>query len=663
MWYYGGMKNQASKTIILLSLAMGLFIWAAPGVGFAEDYRLNSPNGKLQVTITIQEDLLYTIHLGTRQILSPSPLAITLKGYGVLGISPKIKDVSRRTSNQKLKPVVPVKSKEIVDHYQEIVFDFEGDYSLDFRAYDDAIAYRFRTRLPGEITVTSEQVTLNFPEDHSLYFPTEESFLTHSERLYEYESLSGISWEKMAHLPILVDAGGGLKLAFTEADLFDYPGLYLRGTRSPSLRGKFPACALKEIQTRDRTVEVSERADYIAKTQGRRSFPWRVLVVAQDDGHLLTNQTVFKLARPLKIEDPSWIKPGKVAWDWWNANNVFDVPFRAGINTETYKYYIDFAASFGLEYIILDEGWSDTTDLLKVNPDISMPELLAHAKSKNVGIILWVVWKTLDTQLQEALDLFHSWGIKGIKVDFMQRDDQWMVNYYWRIAAEAAKRHLLVDFHGSYKPAGLRRAYPNVLTREGVKGLENTKWSKQPSPEHNLILPFTRMLAGPMDYTPGAMINAQENNFRSVFTRPMSLGTRCHQLALYVVFESPLQMLSDSPSHYLREPDCMEFLGPVPTVWDETRVLAAKVGDYIVIARKNGRDWYVGALTDWTARELTVDFSFLEAGEHTITFFRDGPNADRYGNDYVKQAKKVNSSDTWKIQLAAGGGWAARITR
>jgi alpha-glucosidase len=655
------MKKQAHKTITMIVLALGTFLWTIPGSSFAEEFQLNSPDGKLQVTISIEQDLRYSASLGNKQILAPSPLTMTVEGHGVLGKSPKLKSSDRRSANQILKPVVPVKSKEIVDNYQEIVLDFEEGYSLDFRAYDDAVAYRFRTRLPGEITVISELVTLNFPDDHPLYFPTEESFLTHSERLYEYESLSKIPWEKMAHLPILVDGGSNLKLAFTEADLFDYPGLYLRGTRSTALRGKFPAYALKEIQTRDRTVEVAERADFIARTKGDRPFPWRVLVVAQNDGQLLTNQTVFKLARPLQIKDPSWIKPGKVAWDWWNANNVFNVPFTAGINTETYKYYIDFASRYGIEYIILDEGWSDTTNLLKVNPDINMPELLAHAKAKNVGVILWVVWKTLDDQLQEALDLFRSWDIKGIKVDFMQRDDQWMVNYYWRIAEEAAKRQMLVDFHGSYKPSGLRRAYPNVLTREGVKGLENTKWSKQPSPEHDLILPFTRMLAGPMDYTPGAMINAQEKNFRSVFTRPMSLGTRCHQLALYVVFESPLQMLCDSPSHYLREPGCMEFLGPVPAVWDETRVLAAKVGDYIVIARKSGHDWYLGALTDGTPRALTIDFSFLDTGEYTIEFYRDGANAGRYGNDYVKQIKKIDRNDTWNIQLAPGGGWAARI--
>ena len=363
------------------------------------------------------------------------------------------------------------------------------------------------------------------------------------------------------------------------------------------------------------------------------------------------------------IEDTSWIRPGKVALDWWNANNIYGVDFRAGVNTDTYKYYIDFASRYGIEYVILDEGWSKPSDIFAINPDIDMEELLSHARQKNVGIILWVVWKALDDKLQEALDLFEKWGVKGIKVDFMQRDDQWMVNYYWRVAKEAAKRKLLVDFHGSYKPAGLRRTYPNVLTREGVRGLENVKLSNYPTPEHNVTLPFIRMLAGPMDYTPGAMINSQEENFRPIFDRPMSMGTRCHQLAMYVVFESPLQILCDSPSRYLRESECMEFLEKVPSVWDQTKALEAKVGDYVLVARKSGAQWYLGAMTDEIKRELTVDFSFLDGGDYTIEIYQDGINADRYGNDYKKVVRNISKSDKLKIQLAPGGGWVARIFR
>ncbi len=405
-----------------------------------------------------------------------------------------------------------------------------------------------------------------------------------------------------------------------------------------------------------------ERADYIARTSGERTFPWRILIIAREDADLIENTMVYRLAPKLELVDTSWIRPGKVAWDWWNANNIYGVDFRAGVNTETYRYYIDFAADHGIEYVILDEGWYGLGDLFDINPEIDMEELLSHARDRGVGIILWVVWKTLDDQLQPALDQFERWGVAGIKVDFMQRDDQLMVHYYWKIAAEAAKRRLLVDFHGAYKPAGLRRAYPNVLTREGVRGLENSKWSEHPTPEHNVTLPFTRMLAGPVDYTPGAMINAQEKNFHPVFTRPMSLGTRCHQLAMYVVFESPLQMLADSPSNYLREPECLSFLSAVPTVWDETRVLAARVGDYVALARRHGDEWYIGAMTDWTPRELALDLSFLGEGAFCIEIFEDGVNADRNAIDYRRVEKTIMADERLTISLATGGGWAARIT-
>jgi alpha-glucosidase len=372
---------------------------------------------------------------------------------------------------------------------------------------------------------------------------------------------------------------------------------------------------------------------------------------------------VFKLAKECQLKNTAWIKPGKVAWDWWNANNVYGVNFKSGINTATYKYYVDFASRYGIEYIILDEGWSKTTDLFAVNPDINIDELLKYAKSKNVGVILWVVWKTLDNQLQQALDQFEKWGVRGIKVDFMQRDDQLMVNYYWKVAEEAAKRHLLVDFHGSYKPDGLSRTYPNVLTREGVRGLEQSKGSMYPTPEHNVTIPFIRMLAGGMDYTPGAMINAQLRDFRPINDRPMSMGTRCHQLAMYVVFESPLQMLCDNPTNYLKEPECMQFLSKVPSVWDETIPLDCKVADYVMVARKRGTVWYVGAMTDWTPRTLSVDFSFLPAGVYSATIYQDGVNANRVGNDYKRIVKQIKNTDKMQINLAPGGGWVARIVK
>jgi len=399
----------------------------------------------------------------------------------------------------------------------------------------------------------------------------------------------------------------------------------------------------------------------MARTRGTREFPWRVLVIAPRDAVLLESDIVYRLASETSMADTSWIRPGKVAWDWWNANNVYGVPFRAGVNTDTYKHYIDFAAAHGIEYVILDEGWYPLGDLLSVVPQMDLDAIAAHAREKKVGLILWVVWKTFDDQMAAALDKFEAWGVAGIKVDFMQREDQWMVNFYERVAREAAKRRLLVDFHGAYKPTGLSRTYPNVLTSEGVLGLEQSKWSDLASPENAVTFPFIRMLAGPVDYTPGAMTNATKADFKPIFNRPMSQGTRCHQLAMYVVYESPLQMLADSPSNYVREPESLAFLSAVPTVWDETRVVSAAVGEHILVARRSGREWYVGALTSWTPRDLEVDLSFLGAGTFDADLYRDGPNADRAGVDYVRETRAVTAADRLKVHLAPGGGFAARL--
>jgi alpha-glucosidase len=427
------------------------------------------------------------------------------------------------------------------------------------------------------------------------------------------------------------------------------------------LDGTFPPYPLKEKLVRDRDYQVVESADYIAVTTGKRTFPWRVLGIVDRDADLITNPLVYLLESPSKVQDTSWIKPGKVSWDWWNDNNVYGVDFKAGINTQTYKYYIDFAAKYGIPYIILDEGWYKLGNVLDVVPEINMEELTGYAKEKNVGVILWVVWKTLDDQLIPALDQYQKWGIKGIKVDFMQRSDEILINYYHRVSRETAKRHMLVDFHGDQKPATMTRTWPNLISTEGVRGLEWSKWSAEAEPEHNVTLPFTRMFLGPMDYTPGAMLNATKASFAPILHRPMSLGTRCHQLAMYVVYESPLQMLADSPSNYLREPEAMEFLAAVPTEWDESKALDGKIAEYAAVARRNGSDWYVGAMNNWTARELEIDFSFLPAGQFEMTAYQDGENADRFGSDYKLVKMPVTRTTKLKIKLAPGGGWAARI--
>jgi len=485
--------------------------------------------------------------------------------------------------------------------------------------------------------------------------------MSHNERKYLPQHLSAILPEFIASLPAVVEVGGGAKLAVAESDVEDYPGLWLKGTGGNGLDAMFPPYPLKEKLVRDRDLHVTEAADYIAATAGARAFPWRVLGIAEHDGDLLTNQIVWLLEKPSQVADTSWIKPGKVAWDWWNALNLYGVDFQSGVNTASYKYFIDFAAKYQIPYIILDEGWYKLGNVLEVVPEVNMEELAAYAKEKNVGLILWVVWKTLDDQLEPALDQYAKWGVKGIKVDFMQRSDQVLINYYHRVSRETAKRKMLVDFHGDQKPATMTRTWPNLISTEGVRGMEWSKWSAETEPEHDVTLPFTRMFLGPMDYTPGAMLNAQKDSFRAIFSRPMSQGTRCHQLGMYVVYESPLQMLSDSPSNYLREPESMEFLTAVPTVWDETKVLQARIADYVAVARRNGREWYVGAMTDWSPRELELDFSFLPEGNFQMQAYEDGVNADRMGSDYKMTKTQVNNKTKLKIKMAPGGGWAARI--
>jgi alpha-glucosidase len=567
----------------------------------------------------------------------------------------------RRTVLDSIRPIVPEKRALIVEHYNELSLTFDGGWGMDLRAFDGGVAYRFRTDRAGAVTVVEERFQPRFPGDPSVWIPTEDSFLTHQERLYQELTISDIPADTMGGTPLLVAPPGLPKVLITEADLRSYPGLYLKGTGADALEGVFPAYPRVEEQVRDRTVRVVEREPFLARSEGPRTFPWRVFIVAREDRELVESTLVYQLAPSLEIPDPSWIRPGKVAWDWWNASSLIGVDFHSGLNTETYLHFIDFAADHDIEYIILDEGWSNPANLRELNSDMDLPAILRRGQERGVGIILWVVWKTLEDQFEEALDQFSEWGVAGIKVDFMQRDDQPMVEYYWRVAAAAARRHLLVDFHGAYKPTGLRRAYPNVLTREGVLGLEHSKWDRQPTPKHNVTLPYIRMVAGPMDYRPGAMRNAQDQRFYAIFDRPMSLGTRVHQLAMYVVFESPLQMLADSPSNYAREPECLAYLSEVPTTWDETRVLSGAVGEWIALARRKGEEWYVGAMTDWNPRDLELDLSFLGPGGWSGEVFSDGANVQNNAEDYRRTEVTVDPEILLTAHLGPGGGWVARL--
>jgi alpha-glucosidase len=663
------MRRHPRFVLTVAAIALGAMATAGPA--FAQKaqrkargpFTIASPGGAIVATLATDGQLTWSIALRGREILKPSRIAMTLDGGRVLGDRAAVTGTATRAIDRALKPTVAAKRAEVRDRFNERRVDFAGGYSLIVRAYDDGVAYRWATKLPGDMTVIGEDVTLAFAQDHSLYFPEETSFQSHQERQYRRLRISELKQGQFSSLPAMADLGGGAKAVLTESDLFDYPGMDLTVGAGPNtLKGLFPAYPRKVVLERDRDEKVVEREDYVARTRGTRDFPWRVLVITERDADLISTDIVFRLASETTMADTGWIAPGKVAWDWWNDLNVYGVPFKAGINTDTYKHYIDFAAENGLQYIILDEGWYKLGDLLSVSPGVDMETLAAYARQKRVGLIMWVIWKTLDLQMQPALDQFEKWGVKGIKVDFMQREDQWMVNFYERVAREAAKRKLLVDFHGAYKPTGLYRTWPNVVTSEGVLGLEQSKWGDMASPDNAVTFPFMRMLAGPVDYTPGAMINATKRDFRPVHNRPMSQGTRCQQLAMYVVFESPLQMLADSPSNYRREPESLAFLSAVPTTWDETKALDAKVGEYILLARRHGREWYVGALTNWNARDLEIDLSFLGAGTFQAEMFRDGANADRAGVDYARAQLEVTAQGRLNVHLAPGGGFVAHIT-
>jgi alpha-glucosidase len=645
------------RQIGLLSLA-----FSAPADAADWTRSLRSPDGAVEVRIDGGEMLRYSVSLGAKPLLKDAELWLEIDGVR-MGPRSTLKSATPGSVDRVVEPPVRHRAERIRDRFNEIRLEMNGGYAVTFRAYDEGVAYRFETSLKASaVKVRAEGASFRFVADLAVHYPKEESFFSHQEREYLSLRLKDIAATAIASLPAVVDAGDGVRVAIAESDVEGYPGLWLRGSAGPALDATFPPYPLEEKLERDRNWKVAKTADYIATTRGTRTYPWRILGIARKDADLLTNHMVYLLASPSRVSETSWIKPGKVAWDWWNAHNIHGVDFKSGINTATYKYYIDFAARYGLEYVILDEGWYPLGNLLKVVPDMDMEELTAYARAKNVGLILWVVAKTFEDQFDAAFEKFERWGVKGIKVDFMQRDDQKLIDFYHRVCEAAAKRKMLVDFHGTQRTALMTRTWPNLISTEGVRGLEQSKWSEYANPEHNVVLPFTRMLLGPMDYTPGAMVNASKKTFAKIFEAPMSQGTRGHQLAMYVVYESALQMLSDTPSNYLREPEAMEFLGPVPSVWDETRVLDAKFGDYVLIARRRGGDWWVGAMTDWTGRELEVDLSFLPTGRFALDAFGDGPNADRWGSDWQRSKRDVDRTTKLKIRLAEGGGWAARLT-
>lgn len=631
---------------------------------------LTSPDGRLAVSVQTKGQTAFSVSLGGQPLLQNAQIGLQLADQ-TLGQNATARKPTTKNVKTVITPEIRVKTAQIPDEYTELTIPFRENFSLQFRAYNDAVAYRFVTNLPDSVTVVNEQFGFSLPASAEAFFQVikqQPPFLNNYEWPYEPKAFSALGQPTRVQLPLLVDLKNGTKLLLTEADLSDYPGLYFTARADGAMQAYFPQ-VVKSYQMPekpkfgwDRTTQPTETLPYLARTSGKRSFPWRVVAISNNDGDLLTNQIVYKLARPNALGDVSWVRPGKVAWDWWNDWNLTGVPFEAGVNTATYKAYVDFAAKHRLEYIILDDGWYELGDVTKIVDGLDMPEILRYAAGKNVGVILWVSWKTFTDQMPAALDLYEKWGVKGLKIDFMDRDDQEMVNWYERVAREAAKHRLLLDLHGA-KPMSWHRTYPNIVNFEGVMGLEQVKWSQNANPQMAVTIPFIRMFNAPLDYTPGAMLNAQKAEFRSVNRRPMSLGTRCQQLAMYVVYEAPLQMLSDSPSNYDREPESTAFIASVPTVWDTVVPLQNKVGEYVSVARKHGSDWFVGGLANWTARDLTVDFSFLEPGTYTLQLFQDGPNAHRNGTDYTRTVRDVTATDKLTVKLAPGGGFAGRLVK
>jgi alpha-glucosidase len=659
-----GTKMKRYLLILIVACSLPYYLQGQKG----NNYVVTSPDGSIELIVKTSDLLQWSVRDNGQQIIDPSPISLQLSDGSSLGEGVRVRSAHMEEVESSFK-AIHYKKDMVSDHCNQLILNCRGDFGVIFRVYDDAVAYRFFTNIKGEIVIEDEEANFNFPEDYPVFIPymhdyrDDRIFNCSFESLYTEQNISQFRTDSLAFLPLLVDVGGGKKVAIMEADLEDYPGMFMSlNETGKGYKGVFAPYPLEEKQLRINYIPV-KRADYIALTNGTRRFPWRAVIISENDKELLNNDLVQKLASPCRIEDISWVEPGQVAWDWWSGINISHVDFRAGINTETYKYYIDFASANGIRYIILDAGWSSPDDLMKTRLEIDLPAIVEHGRNKGVGVILWAAWHQLLTQLDEVFSFYSEMGIRGFKVDFIDRDDQLAVASTYGIAKKAAEYHLMVDYHGIYKPTGLQRTYPNVMGFEGVKGMENVKWANENVPGYDVTIPFIRMLAGPMDYTPGAMRNANRRNFAPINNNPMSQGTRCHQLAMYVIYEVPLQMLSDNPTVYMKEQECTDFITSVPVVFDRTVPLLGKVGEYAVLARKKSDTWYVGAMTNWDPRELTIDLSFLEEGEYRAVIFKDGINADRQASDYKKEVRTVNSSDQIKIDLSPGGGWAARFEK
>ena len=631
----------------------------------AKTVDVKSPSGTLRVSIELNDKICYSVYAGDDVLLKDCSLALDL-GTEVLGESPKLRSTKRGKIEEKIKREIPIKNALVANHCNTLRLNFSGNYAVEFRVFDTGVAYRFITNKKKDIEVMGEDFTINFPDSYMAHISKTSGFKTSYENPYTHVKTTDYkASDEMSYFPVLLETTHGYNILISEADLYDYPCMFVKSTGENGLTSVFPKYPLEFGEDGDRSVKILKEADYIAKTSGMRSFPWRFFVISKDACDIAENEMSFVLSSAPGVTDEwNWVKPGQVSWEWWNGASPYgpDVNFEAGFNQDTYKYFIDFAAKNKIPYILMDEGWAlSTRDPYTPNPKVNVHEIIRYGKEKGVGVLLWLTWLTVENHF-ELFKTFSEWGVAGVKIDFMDRSDQWMVNYYERVAQEAAKYKLVVDFHGSFKPAGLERKYPNVLSYEGVRGMEQMGGCY---PDNTLYLPFMRNAVGPMDYTPGAMISMQPEVYHSERPNSASIGTRAYQMALYVIFESGIQMLADNPTMYYKNQECTDFIASVPVTWDETKVLQAKIGEYIITARRKGNDWFIGAICNGKepVREFELSLDFLESGkDFQLTSFEDGINSGRQAMDYRKKTATVKQSDKIKIKMVRNGGWTGRLS-
>jgi len=661
------MKN--NKKLYLAILSLLLLIGNASFAAKEKKYVLSSPDGTLKVEISAGNELAYQVMHGNDTILSHSNIGLVLENGTIVGKTPRITGERRRKIKDNIESPF-YRFKEFVATGNELDLKLKGGFGIIFRAYNEGVAYRFYTTQSSDIIIKEEQAEFNFKEDYTAYLPyttnDKKTMAMAYQNVYDITPLSKAQ-PKLAFLPVTVDCGS-VKLTLLESDLEAYPGMFVQSQQGKyGLKGVFaPYPAKTDFYPWRKQEYVTETTDFISRSRGSRSYPWRVLAITEKDTDMPVNNLVYALASPNRIGDTSWIKTGKVAWDWWNDWNLKGVPFKAGINMDTYKYYIDFASRNGLEFIVLDEGWYDpkSGDMLTVIPELDLPELIAYGKSKGVEIVLWTVFNVLDSQLEAACKKYADMGIKGFKVDFLDRDDQTAVEMVYRIAEMTARYKLTLDLHGIYKPTGINRTYPHIINFESVFGMEEVKWTdiKNNMPLYDVTFPYIRMMAGPVDYTPGAMRNATKADWRAMYYTPASMGTRCHQLAAYIVHDSPFTMLCDAPTNYLNEQECVDFIASLPVEVDSTFIASGELGKYIVTVRKKDVNWYIGGMTNWDERDVQLDFSFLPEGmSYTAVLFKDGVNANKQAEDYRKETIRIDKDSRLTLHLASGGGFAMKL--